>query len=151
MKKHLSFILAFSIFSLLVTGCSSEDNSEQLAGEQEVFTLYATGNVADQTAVEAKKTISGKWNIGGSGSTSKKVPTPSNNKERFFSRPLKLKTNRALKGQNCSLNYIEFTDDLYAISINTPSGSEAAFGQYRLVETNGTVSAVELYVTVLSD
>lgn len=151
MKKQLSFIFAFSIISLLIIGCSSEDNSEPLAGEQEVFTLDATGNVAEQTAVEAKKTISGKWNIGGSGSTSKKVPTLNNNKERSFFRPSKLKTNRALKGQNCSLNYIEFTDDLYAISIDTPSGSEAAFGQYTLVETNGTVSAVELYVTVLGN
>lgn len=151
MKKYLSSLLIITTFSFLITGCSSEDNSEPLAEEQKVFTLDATGNVAEQSAVQAKKTISGKWNIGGSGSSSKKIPATNNNKKKSFFSTYKIKTNSVLKGLNCSLNYIEFTDDLYAISINTPEGTEAAFGQYTLVETNGTVSEVELYVTVLGN
>lgn len=151
MKNYLSLFLRLTFFSLVIVGCSSEDDPEPQAEEQVVFTLDATGNVAEQTAVEAKKTINGKWNIGSSGSSSKKLSGFYNKQKKSLFQKLNLKTNIVFKGQNCSLNYIEFTDDLYAISINTPDGSEAAFGQYILVETNGTVSAVELYVTVLGN
>lgn len=40
---------------------------------------------------------------------------------------------------------------MYGISINTPDGSEAAFGEYTMVETNGNISAVELYVNLLGN
>ena len=91
--------------------------------------MDATGTVADQTPAESKKTINGKWSFQNSSA----------------------KTVVSTKGQNCSLNYIEFTDSMYGISINTPDGLEAAFGQYTSVETNVTISAVELYVNVVGN
>ena len=126
MKKILSAVFAAS---LLLASCSSNDDDEPNQPQEtvEVFTLDATGTVAEQTAVEAKKTINGRWSIGSSASKT------------------------SAKAQNCSLNYIEFTDSMYAISILTPDGIEAAFGQYTMVETNGTVSAVELNVNVLGN
>lgn len=151
MKKQMSLLLKTLILSFLLVGCSSNDDPEPRAEEPAAFTLNATGNLAEQTATEAKKTINGKWNIGGSGAASKQSSVSAPKKGKSFFEVSNPKTYNALKGQNCSLNYIEFTESQYAISINTPSGLEAAFGQYSMVEANGTVSAVELYVTVLGN
>lgn len=131
MKKHLLLLLSL----LFLISCSSDDdttNDDLTAEETETtvaFNLDATGTIAEQTAEEAKETINGRWSFGSSSS----------------------KGTSSSKGQSCSLNYIEFTDTMYGISIDTPMGEEAAFGNYSMIETNNTVSAVELYVTVLGN
>lgn len=126
MKKHL--LLLFSLLFLI--SCSSDDDTTANEPETTVaFNLDATGTVADQTAEEAKETINGRWSIGSSSSKG-----------------------TSSKGQSCSLNYIEFTDSKYGISIGLSNGEDVlAFGNYSMIETNNTVSAVELYVSVLGN
>ncbi len=84
--------------------------------------LKATGNVANQTPAEAKKTIYGRWNIG---SSSKLTPAG------------KL---------SCSFDFFEFNDEVYVLSLNLPDGEKGTvFGEYILTEdANGKVSSVDL-------
>ena len=136
MKKYIALLF---LSSLLIMSCSSEDNildviepeiieevivTDVISETEVVFTLNATGALANQTTEEAKKTINGKWSFGDASSK------------------------KSIMGLTCSLNSIEFTDDLYVISINTPSGNESTFGTYSMIETNGSVTAVELFVNV---
>ena len=136
MKKYIALLF---LSSLLIMSCSSEDNildviepeiieevivTDVISETEVVFTLNATGALANQTTEEAKKTINGKWSFGDASSK------------------------KSVMGLTCSLNSIEFTDDLYVISINTPSGNESTFGTYSMIETNGSVTAVELFVNV---
>ena len=136
MKKYTALLF---LSSLLIISCSSEDNisdvieaevieevivTDVISETEVVFTLNATGTLANQTTEEAKKTINGKWSFGDASSQ------------------------KSVMGLNCSLNSIEFKDDLYVISINTPGGNESTFGTYSMIETNGSVTAVELFVNV---
>ncbi len=55
MKKIISLLF---VSSLLLTGCSSDDDDTADSGEVEAtFTLDATGAVAEQTAAQAKKPL----------------------------------------------------------------------------------------------
>ena len=86
--------------------------------------LEATGSVASQSAVQAKQTIYGKWNIGGA--TAKQFNT---------------------KRGTCSFDFIEFMDDTYILSINLPEEGETGrlFGNFVLNEdADGNVTSVDL-------
>ena len=86
--------------------------------------LGATGSVASQSAVQAKQTIYGKWNVGGG--AAKQFNT---------------------KRGACSFDFIEFMDDNYILSINLPEEGETGrlFGDYVLNEdTDGNVTSVDL-------
>ncbi len=75
----------------------------------------SVGNVADQTPTQAKKTIYGRWNIGGASKSS------------------------------CSYDFLEWNDDTYILSLNTPDGTATVFGPYALNEAaDGTVESVDL-------
>ena len=122
MKKIISLLF---VSSLLLTGCSSDDDDTPDTGAEveATFTLDATGTVAEQTAAEAKKTINGSWTVGTSSSKS-------------FS-----------KGLNCTFLGIEFTEDRFAIAIEFPGdqGEAIGYGTYNMVEgADGNVTAVEL-------
>ena len=83
--------------------------------------LDATGNVADMSAAQAKKTIYGKWDIGGASSS------------------------KSLK-DGCSFQYIEFTEKKYFMAINDAnSETKMVFGPYVMKETTeGKVISVDL-------
>ena len=86
--------------------------------------LDATGSVASQSAVQAKQTIYGKWNVGGA--ASKQFNT---------------------KHGACSFDFIEFMDDTYILSINLPEEGQTGrlFGNYVLNEdADGNVTSVDL-------
>ena len=86
--------------------------------------LDAVGTVATQSAVQAKQTIYGKWNIGAASS-------------KYFN----------TKRGACSFDFIEFTDDNYLLSINLPEDGETGrlFGTYVLNEDSaGNVTSVDL-------
>jgi hypothetical protein len=126
MKKIISLLFASS---LLLVGCSSDDDDtpDQEITVEKVFTLDALGAVADQTAAEAKKTISGKWTIGSSSS----------------------KLGLSAKEQNCSFDGIEFTETRYIAVIFTGDEYLSAYGSYVMNEaTDGTVQSVDLYKTI---
>lgn len=122
MKKKI-FLLFLLNFVLI--GCSKNDDT---VDPDPVFELEATGTVADQTPEEARKTINGKWTVGGASGKS------------FVS-----------KGQNCTFIGIEFTDDRYAITIGVTGEDdpEFAYGSYQLTEaSDGTVESIDLYENV---
>lgn len=83
--------------------------------------LDATGTVADMSSAQAKKTIYGKWDIGGASS----------------SKSLKV---------GCSFKYIEFTEKKYFMAINDAnSETKMVFGPYLVNETTeGKVTSVDL-------
>ena len=86
--------------------------------------LGATGSVASQSAVQAKQTIYGKWNVGGA--AAKQFNT---------------------KRGTCSFDFIEFMDDTYILSINLPEEGETGrlFGNFVLNEdADGNVTSVDL-------
>jgi hypothetical protein len=121
MKKIYSLLL---LVSLIAVGCSSNDDDTPT----EAFTLQATGTVADQTPEEARKTINGKWTVGGSSSKS-----------------------IAAKGLNCTFVGIEFTDDRFAIAIDVAGYDDyaIAYGTYELTEgSDGNVDSVDLYESI---
>ena len=120
MKKIYSLLLFVSI---TLIGCSSNDDAVA-----DAFTLEATGTVAEQTPEEAKKTINGKWNVGGSSSKS-----------------------ISAKGLNCTFVGIEFTEDRFAIAIDVAGYDDyaIAYGTYVLTEgSDGNVASVDLYETI---
>ena len=120
MKKFYTLLL---LAGLTLVACSKSDDAPEMA-----FELEATGTVADQTPEEAKKTINGKWTVGGASGKS-----------------------FAAKGQNCTFLGIEFTDDRYAIAIGVAGEDEpaVAYGTYELSEgSDGTVRSVDLYENV---
>ncbi|MEN8769208.1 MAG: hypothetical protein ABF261_02555 [Candidatus Arcticimaribacter sp.] len=120
MRKIYSLLL-FSALTLV--GCSSDNDTPEQA-----FELEATGTVAEQTPEEAKKTINGKWTVGGSSSK--------------FS---------AAKGLNCTFVGIEFTDDRFAIAIEVAGYDDyaLAYGTYELTEdSDGNVASVDLYENI---
>lgn len=86
--------------------------------------LDATGSVASQSAVQAKQTIYGKWNVGG-------VAAKQFNTKRGA----------------CSFDFIEFMDDTYILSINLPEEGQTGrlFGNFVLNEdADGNVTSVDL-------
>jgi len=84
--------------------------------------LDATGSVADMSTAQAKKTIYGKWDIGGASSS------------------------KSSTRNGCSFQYIEFTENKYFMAINDAySETKMVFGPYALKEnTEGKVISVDL-------
>ena len=83
-----------------------------------ITALAATGVLSEQTPAEAKKTISGKWNI--------------NNSSKSFN-------------IGCEFDYIEFTDDYYLMALILDGETVSAFGSYVLNEdSEGNVNSVDL-------
>lgn len=83
-----------------------------------ITALAATGVLSEQTPAEAKKTISGKWNI--------------NNSSKSFN-------------TGCEFDYIEFTDDYYLMALILDGETVSAFGSYVLNEdSEGNVNSVDL-------
>jgi hypothetical protein len=83
-----------------------------------ITALAATGILSEQTPAEAKKTISGKWNI--------------NNSSKSFN-------------TGCEFDYIEFTDDYYLMALILDGETVSAFGSYVLNEdSEGNVTSVDL-------
>ncbi len=120
MKKIYTLLL---LNALTLVGCSSDDDSAA-----DAFELQATGTVAEQTPEEAKKTINGKWSVGGSSSK--------------FS---------YAKGLNCTFVGIEFTDERFAIAIEVAGEDDyaIAYGTYELTEgSDGNVVSVDLYESI---
>ena len=125
MKK---FITTFLIF-ILIFSCSKDNDvpvvtSDARMKNSVITDIYASGKVSEQSAAEAKKTIFGKWNVGGS------------------------KTSTSKNITDCIFNYIEFTDSSYimSLSISSDSGSPESgsiFGNYNLVEEGDLVTEVE--------
>ena len=98
MKKHFASL----IFSVLAFSCSkdkvddSSDTTEDLRMANSAITnIYATGDVAEQTPEEAKKTIFGKWNLGSYDSSAKSASR-----------------------SECSFESLEFTDESYLIKLS---------------------------------
>jgi len=84
--------------------------------------LDATGSVADMSTAQAKKTIYGKWDIGGASSS------------------------KSSTRNGCSFQYIEFTETKYFMSIlDAEQETKMVFGPYALKEnTEGKVISVDL-------
>ena len=115
--KKLLYLSAIMLF----VACGNDDDST--TDVSSITALAATGNVAQQTPAEAKKTIYGKWDLSNS---SKSID--------------------ASKSNACAFNYIEFNDEDYIMSL-VDEGDETvtAFGPYVLNEdAAGNVSSVEL-------
>ena len=118
MKK----LLYLSVIMLFVA-CGNDDDDDSITDIRAITALAATGNVAQQTPAEAKKTIYGKWDLSNSS-----------------------KSINASKSNACAFNYIEFNDEDYIMSL-VDEGDETvtAFGPYVLNEdAAGNVSSVEL-------
>ena len=83
--------------------------------------LDATGSVADMSTAQAKKTIYGKWDIGGASSSKSIEP-------------------------GCSFQYIEFTETKYFMSIlDAEQETKTVFGPFAMKEnTEGKVISVDL-------
>ena len=124
------------IVSILIS-CSKNDSPNEVIdermGDSAITNIYASGKVSEQTAAEAKQTIFGKWDVGGSSS----------------------KNNLSSKNStSCEFNFIEFTDKSYImnLSIDFGSGSPESgsiFGDYQLIEVDDLVTEVRLYFSVL--
>ena len=126
-------ILSILIFSLVLS-CSKDDNSsisDSRMNDSAITNIFASGKVSEQSASEAKKTIFGKWNVGGEKNNS---------------------TSRSTT--ECVFNYIEFTDSSYimSLSISTDDSGDpesgSIFGNYNLIEGDGLVTEVELFFSV---
>jgi len=88
--------------------------------------LNATGTISEQTASEAKKTLYGKWNISNS-----------------------LKSSSSARREQCSFASIEFTSDVYFMTVTTGDderGPSVLQGSYTINEdaTTGNVISVDL-------
>ena len=128
-----NFITTFLIF-IVIFSCSKDNDvpvvtSDARMKNSVITDIYASGKVSEQSAAEAKKTIFGKWNVGGS------------------------KTSTSKNITDCIFNYIEFTDSSYimSLSISSDSGSPESgsiFGNYNLVEEGDLVTEVELFFSV---
>ena len=117
-----------------------EDVTSQLSSVDysQVKKLNATGNVSDQTAEEAKKTIYGRWNV-----------TPSSSKsfssKRFFKNKSKQLNKFITSKKACVFDFIEFNDENYLMSIYTGDYYDSVFGEYIFEEdSNGKVVSVDL-------
>ena len=136
MKKKLIYLISF----ILVISCSKDkdENEEVVADERmansAITNIYASGKVSEQTPAEAKQTIFGKWDVGGSSSKN-------------------ISGSKSLS--ECTFNFIEFTDKSYimSLSITGPDGPESGsiFGNYALIEADGLVTEVRLYFSVSGD
>ena len=134
--KKIFYLISF----FLIISCSKDkdENEEVIADDRmadsAITNIYASGKVSEQTAVEAKQTIFGKWDVGGS--SSKNMSGFKNLSE-------------------CTFNFIEFTDKSYImnLSITGPDGPESGsiFGNYALIEADGLVTEVHLYFSVSGD
>ena len=134
--KYIFYLISF----FLVISCSKDkdDNEGVVADERmadsAMTNIYASGKVSEQTAAEAKQTIFGKWDVGGSSSKS-------------------ISGSKSLS--ECTFNFIEFTDKSYImnLSITGPDGPESGsiFGNYALIEADGLVTEVRLYFSVSGD
>lgn len=113
----------YFISALFIIGCGSDNDPDILSTGSPITQLDATGTVSQQTAVEAKKTIYGKWDIGNSA-----------------------KSVSARNSNGCAFDYIEFTDDAYIMALVIDNETVTAFGDYVLNEdTSGNVSSVDLF------
>jgi len=117
-----------------------DDVTSQLSSVDysQVRKLNATGNVSDQTAEEAKKTIYGRWNV-----------TPSSSKyfssKRFYKNKSKQLNKLNSSKKSCVFNFIEFNDESYLMSISTGDFDDSVFGEYIFEEdSNGKVISVDL-------
>jgi hypothetical protein len=91
----------------------------------ETVSLGETGSLVDQSPMQAKKTIYGKWDLG----------TPPNSS----------KSSARLNG--CEFDFIEFMDDSYLLGIYVAENeeTETVFGDYYMFENNaGKVESVHL-------
>ena len=91
----------------------------------ETISLGATGSLVDQTPMQARKTIYGKWDLG----------TPPNSS----------RSSARLNG--CEFDFIEFMDDGYLLGIYVAEDNETqiVFGDYSMIENNaGKVERVKL-------
>jgi len=135
MKKILIYFISF----ILVISCSKDKDQNEEVGDDRmadsaITNIYASGKVSEQTAAEAKQTIFGKWDVGGSSSKN-------------------ISSSKSLS--ECTFNFIEFTDKSYImnLSITGPDGPESGsiFGNYELIEVDGLVTEVRLYFSVSGD
>jgi hypothetical protein len=91
MNKILFYLITFFI----VLSCSKDkDENEEVVADDRmadsaITNIYASGKVSEQTAAEAKQTIFGKWDVGGSSSKN-------------------ISSSKSLS--ECTFNFIEFTD-----------------------------------------
>lgn len=115
--KKLLYLFAIILF----TACGSDDPvavDPIVETTNGITTLDATGTVSEQTAVEAKKIIYGKWNFSN--------------------------TSRGTSN-TCTFSFIEFTDDYYIMGFSVNQEIEAVFGTYELnTDANGFVTSVDL-------
>lgn len=93
-------------------------------------TLDATGTISEQTVSEAKKTLYGKWNISNS-----------------------LNSSSSARKAECSFASIEFTSDLYFMTVINDDQPAILQGLYNLNEdpTTGNVISVELNYNINDD
>ena len=136
MNKILFYLITF----FLVLSCSKDkDENEEVVADDRmadsaITNIYASGKVSEQTAAEAKQTIFGKWDVGGSSSKN-------------------ISSSKSLS--ECTFNFIEFTDKSYImnLSITGPDGPESGsiFGNYALIEADGLVTEVRLYFSISGD
>ena len=114
--KNLLYLCAIVLF----TACGSDDPvavDPIVETTNGITTLDATGTVSEQTAVEAKKIIYGKWNFS---NTSRGV------------------------ANTCTFSYLEFNDEDYIMGFVVDGNSQTIYGSYVLNEDSGTVSSVDL-------
>jgi len=117
----------FYLFVLvLFFACSSSEDAIIEAVTETVETIItdiaATGSVSEQTPVEAKKTIYGKWNF-----------------------PNSAKSGAESKSSPCEFDFIEFTDESYIMALIVEGEKFNVFGSYVMNEdSSGNVSSVSL-------
>ena len=130
MKKISLLLIALTVISC--SKSSNDDSSAEITdprmASSAITNIYATGKVSEQTAVQAKKIIFGKWNLGSSGGNSSKY---------------------AREVTDCTFNSVEFTENDYNLNINAPGmietgGIAVIYGNYEIVEEGEKVTKVIL-------
>jgi len=130
-------LILLSLIFILSCSKNGDDSSESIELEPRMensalTNIFASGNVAEQSAEQAKKTIFGKWDVGNSNSSNR---------------------SNSAKSSECIFNYIEFTDSSYLMSLSIGEGGSSPesghiFGNYELIEEGELVTEVRLYFSV---
>jgi hypothetical protein len=130
--KKIFFLMLIVFYSCSKKADYSSDIVEPRMGNSAITNIFASGDVSEQSAEQAKKTIFGKWDVGHSNSSNRS----------YYER-----------SSECTFNYIEFSDSSYIMNLSVGIGESTPesgniFGNYELIEDGDLVTEVRLYFSV---